>query len=260
MSTFKNIVIEYGRYSATIWLSRPEKRNAIDHQMASELLEILEILQENKKILMVIVRGKGSHFCAGADLKWMDRKDLPNDLQAGTLLPKLFMACYIFPKPLIAMVHGTVMGGALGLMACADFVIAEENSRFRFSEVSLGLIPATISPVVIRRIGEFKARQFMLLGDVIDVPQALGAGLVDHKGSTEDMEAYKEYLCNIFAGNAPNAMENCKKLIITVSGKNIEKKLFDYTARLLDEVRKGAEAREGMRAFAEKREPVWKKQ
>ncbi len=260
MTAYKNIAIEYGRYSATIWLSRPEKRNAIDQQMASDLLELLDILQDNKKVYIVIIRGKGNTFCAGADLEWMGRTDLPHGLQAGALLPKLFRAFYSFPKPLVAMVQGTVMGGALGLMASADFVLADENTQFIFSEVRLGLVPATISPIVIRRIGEFKARQFMLLGSAINTKQALDAGLIDHTGNMDAIEAHKDYLCNTFPENAPKAMESCKKLIIKVSGKNIDEELFDYTARVLDEVRKGAEAREGMRAFVEKRKPLWRKQ
>ncbi len=256
---YTNIEIEKDGLITTLWLSRPDKRNAIDQLMAAGLTEALSNLAGDPGTRVLVVRGHGPAFCAGADLGWMTQDGLPPEEQPPLVLSRLFNAFYSFPKPLIVLAHGKVMGGALGLLAGADFVLAEENTSFTFSEVRLGLIPATISPFVIRRMGEFKARQFMLSGITMGIEEALASGLIDKAGSKDSMIAHKDYLCDEILSNAPEAVKKCKELIIKVSDQCLSEDLFDYTTRSLNEVRRSEEALEGWRAFREKRNPAWKK-
>ncbi len=257
MKTYNTIHTENKGHIQTIWLSRPEKKNAIDRNMAGELLSALKHAENDTRIKAVVLRGKGDTFCAGADLDWMSMEHLPAGEEPGTLLPRLFDAVYRFSKPFVVLVHGRIMGGALGLVAGADYVLACNTSRFAFSEVRLGLIPATISPFVIKRIGEFNARQLMLTGRTIDASEAVLSGLADKSGTKDEIESYKDYLCDEIENNAPEATKKCKQLIISVSGKNLDNKLFAFTASTLEEVRKSDEAKEGVRAFKEKRKPRW---
>lgn len=257
MTSYTSLITDYKAHILTIYLSRPDKRNAIDQHMAGEILHLLKDAEADAHVRVVVLRGKGKIFSAGADIAWMNLQDLPEDQQPAVLLAKLFKAIYFFQKPLIVLVHGAAMGGALGLIAGADYVLADDTSKFAFSEVRLGLIPATISPFVIRRIGEFKARQLMLSGITFSAEEALEAGLIDKSGGTDEIESYKTYLCMEILKNAPNATKMCKQLIIGVSGQSMNKKLFDYTANILKNVKKGKEAHEGMRAFKEKRKPEW---
>ncbi len=257
MKSYNTIQTENKGHIQTIWLSRAEKKNAIDRIMACELRSALEYAENDPNIKAVVVRGKGDTFCAGADLDWMSMEHLPSGEEPETLLPRLFDGVYRFCKPLIIIAHGRVLGGALGLVAGADYVLACNTSQFAFSEVRLGLIPATISPFVIKRIGEFKVRQLMLTGRTINASEAISAGLADKLGTKNELESYKDYLCDQIEKNAPEATKKCKQLIISVSGKNLDNKLFAYTANLLDEVRKSDEAKEGVRAFKEKRKPRW---
>lgn len=257
MSEDPVILKEQEAHSCTLWLSRPHKRNAIDKSMAQGLIQHLDSLANDQRVKLVILRGQGKAFCAGADLGWMADHSLPPGDQADEVLPSLFHRLYSFPKPLVVMVHGHAMGGALGLMATGDFVLAHQESIFAFSELRLGLIPATITPFVLRRIGEYKTRQLMLRAGHIGTGEALAAGLVDKVGSEEEMEAYKDYLCAEIGKNAANATMACKDLIREVAGRDLNEEVFQLTARRLREVRNAEEAREGMRAFIEKRPPDW---
>ncbi len=247
-------------HKATIWLSRPEKRNALNAQMTVELIDILNLLASDKQTDQVVLRGRGEVFCAGADLNWMENNILPQEERPEHLLPWLLKKLFYFPKPLIAIVHGSAMGGALGMIACADFVLAEENSKFAFSEVRLGLIPATIAPFVVRRIGEFNARRLMILGSVFDTIQVRKAGLVDIISSKENLDKDIENLCNDLGKNAPQAMQQCKHLLQHIVENDFNDNLFDYCADKLMEIRESDEALEGIAAFKEKRKAVWRRQ
>ncbi len=258
MEKFEAIVVEKENYICTLWLARPEKRNAINRQMAAELVSFLASAENDPQIRVVILRGQGDFFCAGGDLKWMSQGDelLPED-RSGDVLAGLYLSLYRFPKPLITIVHGAAMGGALGLIACADFVLAENQAVFSFSEVKLGLVPATISPFVIKRIGELNARQLMLSGEKINASEAVRMHLADKAGSIEQLITFAMELSTNMAGNAPEAMKTCKRLIQQVTGKEIDHSLSKYTADLLTKLQKGEEAQEGMKAFLEKRKPTW---
>ncbi len=258
MKSYQTIKRTTSRHTETIWLSRPEKRNAIDQAMAVELPEALDAAAADDDVSVLILRGEESTFCAGADLNWMNSSDLPEESKPEKLLPKLFKSIFYFPKPLIIVVQGTAMGGALGLIAAGDFVMATDDARFAFSEVRLGLVPATISPFVVRRIGEYKARQLMLKGSSISAKEAMQAGLADVIGPATDIEDEIKRLCQELGKNGPKAMRTCKEMLLHVAEQRLDDKLMAYTAEILEKIRSGNEAREGMRAFIEKRDAVWR--
>jgi len=258
MENYETIAVEKKDYICTLWLARPEKRNAINRQMAAELVLFLASAEDDPHIRVVILRGQGDYFCAGGDLKWMSQSDsLPPKERSGRVLAELYLSFFRFPKPLIALVHGAAMGGALGMIANSDFVLAENQTVFSFSEVKLGLIPSTISPFVIKRIGELNARQLMLSAAKINAAEAIGFRLADKAGTMGQLEQYVRELAIEMAGNAPEAMKACKRLIQHVAGKDIDFELSKYTADLLTKLQKGEEAQEGMKAFLEKRKPAW---
>ncbi len=258
MSPMHTIQTAVSGHITTIWLNLPRTRNAIDSQMAAELSTLLGKLEQDEQVRVVVLRGRGKAFCAGADLHWMNDQGLKPDKKPSYVLPRLFMSLFGFPKPLLAVVHGAAMGGAMGLIACADFVLATEDARFAFSEVRLGLVPATISPFVIRRTGEFRARQLMLTGAELDAELAREAGLVDIALSSDQLEDRLGELCNQLTGNAPGAVKTSKQLLIHIAGKGLNNDLLDHTSIVLEKTRQGREAEEGIRAFIEKRKPGWK--
>jgi methylglutaconyl-CoA hydratase len=258
MEKLETIAVEKKDYICTLRLARPEKRNAINRQMAAELVAFLASAENDPQIRVVILRGQGSFFSAGGDLKWMSQgDDLPPKERSGRVLAALYLSLYRFSKPVIAIVHGAAMGGALGLIASSDFVLAESSAIFSFTEVKLGLIPATISPFVIKRIGELNARKLMLSGARIDAAEAVSVHLADKSGGIEELEVFAQGLAGKLAENAPEAMKACKRLIQYVAAKDIDFELSKYTGDLLTRLQKGEEAQEGMKAFLEKRKPVW---
>lgn len=258
MKRFDTIAVDVKDFVCTLWLARPDKRNAINRQMAAELTDFFKEAEEDSAIRVVVLRGQGDYFCAGGDLRWMSQgNDLQPKDRSGWVLANLYRSLYHFAKPLIALVHGAAMGGALGLIACADFVLADEKAIFSFSEVKLGLVPATISPFVIRRIGENNAKQLMLSGSRLNASEATLYHLVDFQGEMKQMEHQALELAFRLATNAPEAMKACKILIQYVAGKEIDESLSHYTAKLLTSLQESEEAREGMQAFLDKREPVW---
>ncbi len=258
MKAFHTIKIIINDQIATIWLSRPEKLNAIDQEMAVELREALNALAVDDDVSALVLRGEGSAFCAGADLGWMNDTNLDQDCRPGSLLPPLFKTIFYFPKPLVVVVQGKALGGAFGLMVAGDFVLACSDATFAFAEVRLGLVPATISPFVVRRIGEFKARQLMLKGASFGVTDALHAGLIDLVAPSSAMESELKNLCQELQKNGPGAMRTCKRMLIHISENKLDNNLFAYTSETLETIRSGAEAREGMNAFIEKRQAVWR--
>lgn len=259
METYSTILIQPRGTVCDLWLARPEKRNAINREMATELIRALEVIARDPEVRVVILRGKGNMFCAGGDLEWMSETAGSETDQPPGILSKLFRAFYEFPKPLIAMVHGKAMGGAMGMIAAADFVVATRDAGFAFSEVRLGLVPATISPFVIRRCGEYRSMQLMLSGTLIPAARAKEAGLADMLVDADQAENEVGRLSQELSSNAPEAMMRCKRLVREVADLPMNDQLFDFTGTVLDQVRNTDEAKEGIRAFREKREPYWKK-
>ncbi len=248
--------------TATLWLARAQKRNAFHEQMIDELLVALEKLRQDEGLKLLLIRGKGKVFSAGADLEWMQSvmnySFNENKLESKQLY-RLFQSVYCFPVPVICLVHGASYGGANGIVAAADISMAEADTRFRFSEVQLGLLPATISPFVIRRIGEFNARELMLTGREFDAAKALRTGLVNYSGKQQELEEQLKQVITSITTAASGSVKNTKWLIRKVAANFDIGDLEDFTAEMIASARVSDEGQEGMKAFAEKRKPDWSK-
>jgi methylglutaconyl-CoA hydratase len=245
---------------AEIILNRPEVRNALNDLMIRELNVVFSQLTANPEIRAIVIHGKGKAFCAGADLNWMKstagfnkEQTFEDSSRLATLLQKI----YFNTKPTIAVVHGSVMGGANGIAAACDFAVAEENTVFAFSEVKLGIIPAMISPYIVKRIGEFPAKELMLTGRKFTAAEAEKFGLINKSLPQEKIPEYISTLLNEIFSAGSNAVSASKNLISKVSeSENIEQ-ITNFTIEEITRVRSSAEGQEGMNAFFEKRRPNW---
>jgi len=260
---FESLILEIdGRGVATLSLNKPERHNAFDDQVIAELSGACGLLSEHKSVRVVILKGAGKSFSAGGDLSWMKKAAgySQSENQAdGMRLSDMYAALKSLPKPVIALAHGAVMGGGAGLVACADIAIASSEAKFAFSEVRLGLIPATISPFVIAAIGARNAGRYFLTGERFDAETARAIGLVHEVVSTPvDLGTAAERIIALLLQAGPEAVSKAKALIAEVSGRPLTNELRATTAKAIAEVRAGAEAEEGLAAFFEKRNPGWR--
>ncbi|WP_148861625.1 enoyl-CoA hydratase/isomerase family protein [Marinobacter fonticola] len=246
---------------AEVVLNRPDKRNAFDDTVIQQLIEALEEVNADSGTHVVILRSEGKHFSAGADLGWMRRmadNSRQENLDDSRELARLMNVLNHLSKPVIGLVQGAAFGGAVGLAACCDIVIATEKSSFCLSEVKLGLIPAVISPYVVRAIGERQARRYFISAEVFSARQAEHYGLVHMV--CEDVEAM-DHKCDELllqlAQNGPAAMKAAKDLVFAVSHKPIGADVIDDTAQRIADIRVGTEGQEGLGAFLNKRKPSW---
>jgi methylglutaconyl-CoA hydratase len=205
--------------------------------------------------------GRGKSFCAGADIKWL--RDIVNysfeqNLEESLQLAEVLYKIYVLPKPTIAMVNGTAIGGGTGFLSVCDISVASEEAKFGLSEVKIGLVPAAISPYVIRRIGESHAREYFLTGKRISARKALEIGLVNRVVPLEKLEKTVEELIQLLLTSGPEAIASCKELIQNVPNMSLEE-VKEYTARMIAHLRVSKEGQEGMAAFLEKRKPKWLK-
>lgn len=243
----------------TIFLNRPEIHNAFNETMLRELTEVYSDVNQSG-ILCVILRGKGKSFCAGVDLQWMkavSQNNYEQNFSESLLLSKCFDTIYHCPRPTLAVVHGTALGGANGLVASCDMAYCTDTTVFSLSEVKIGIIPATISPYVIKRIGEYGARELMLTGRRISGKEAESYRLVNKSVPAELIEETIAATIVNLRTSGPNAMSHCKNLIDQVCNNLTMKEANEFTARMIAEIRASEEGQEGMNAFLEKRKPNW---
>jgi methylglutaconyl-CoA hydratase len=254
------IEIERSGAKATLWLNRPERHNAFDDGLIAELSAALAELAADSAIRVVLLAGRGKSFSAGADLAWMKRMAgytaAENEADAQKMAEMLHRLESL-PKPTIALVQGAAMGGGVGLVAACDIAIAAEDAQFAFSEVRLGLTPATISPYVIAAIGPRAARRYFLTAERFDARRALGLGLVAAVVPAADLATEASRLADILCQNGPSAMAEAKRLIADVTGRPIDAALRTETAGRIARQRASAEGREGVAAFLQKRKPSW---
>jgi methylglutaconyl-CoA hydratase len=244
----------------TIWLNRPEVHNAFDETMLRELADCFETLDPSA--LCVILRGKGKSFCAGVDLHWMksvSRNSYEQNYSESLLLSKCFLAIYTCALPTLAVVHGVALGGANGLLSACDLAYCTDDATFSLSEVKIGIVPACISPYVIKRVGEFGARELMLTGRRINGKEAAQFKLVNKSVQTEILEKTLADVIALLKTSGPKAMSHCKTLIHEVANNLSLVEAYEYTARMIADIRASDEGQEGMNAFLEKRKPNWVK-
>lgn len=239
-----------------IVLNRPETHNAFNPQLIQELQQAFQKFEENPQIRVVLLTGSGKSFCAGADLNWMKQMNqysMEENIQDALKMAQLFRKIQMFPKPLIAQVNGTAMGGGLGLIAVCDAVIAQEKASFAFSEVRLGLIPAVISPYLLKKIGFSHSRRLMISGENFSTALAKEIHLIHEVCSLEELDSRAEALARKFLNNGPEAMAHIKRLLNRLD--EVSEKVMVETARAIAEQRVGVEGQEGIQALLEKRKP-----
>jgi methylglutaconyl-CoA hydratase len=260
MSKYSTIEFEKSADLGIIWLNRPEIHNAFNEVMIQEVIDCVETVNKTDDIRIVILRGRGKSFCAGADLNWMRgvaQYTFEQNFKESLNLSKCFFTIYTCKKPTIAVVHGAAIGGANGLLAACDIAIAEDNTTFSLSEVKIGVVPACISPYVTKRVGEYGSRELMLTGRRIKGKEAEHFRLVNKSLPAEELEGYLQSLIDLLRTSGPKAMSHCKNLIFNISNKETLEQALESTARMIAEIRASEEGQEGMAAFLEKRKPNW---
>lgn len=255
----ETIVYTIDKLVARVTFNRPEVHNAFNDKMIEELTHVFKDIHGREDVRVVVLTGEGKSFSAGADINWMRKvKDysFEENLQNSLKLADLFYFIYSLPKPTIARVNGAAIGGGTGLVAVCDIAIASSVAKFSFSEVKLGLVPACISPYVIRKCGEGRTREFFLTGERLSAEKALSAGLVNQVVQPEKLDEAVEDLVSQLLSSGPQAIGVCKELLENVPSLNFEEGK-EYTARVLSGLRISDEGQEGTKAFLEKRKPRW---
>lgn len=258
---FQTIKVQLGESMAWINLDRPEVRNALNPELISELTEAFDWLDSRDDIRVIILKGNGKCFCAGADLEYMKdmaRYSYPQNLADAERLSKLFQTIYFCNKAVIVDVHGACIGGANGIIAAADIVIAEKGTKFAFSEVRLGITPATISPFVVAKIGNTAAKELMLTGRRFSADEAKDFRLVNAVVDEAEMLDTERQYIDHFLHASPEAVAECKNLLRMVSGTDDRySPVFMQTSVAIANQRISKAGQEGMAAFFEKRKAEW---
>lgn len=262
MKSYQNIEFELIENIGTVWLNRPEKHNAMNAEMIAEIIDCFFEINNMPEVRVILLRGRGKSFCAGADLNYMKgiaEFGYDENYHDSLQLAKCFNVIYTCQKPTIAIVQGAAIGGANGLLAACDFVYCTDETKFAFSEVKLGIVPATISPYVVKRIGEYGARDLMLTGRRFLGKEAEYYRLVNKSLPAEELEDQINSTIKVLMSSGPDAIAACKLLLYNISNKINFVNSIDYTANLIAELRASKEGQEGMAAFLEKRKPNWVK-
>jgi methylglutaconyl-CoA hydratase len=245
---------------ARVTLNRPQLRNAFDDELIRRLRAAFEDISRDTSTRVMVLGGNGPAFCAGADLNWMKRMagyDYEENLADATVLAQMLAALDRLPKPTIARVHGPVFAGGTGLVAACDIAVGTPEAKFCLSEAKLGLSPATISPYVIRAMGERTARRYFLTAEVFDAQEALRIGMLSILTAKDELDGVISSLIEHLLAGGPEAHGSIKTLIRSVAGRRPDDALAVETAQRIAEIRGSPEGREGIAAFLEKRKASW---
>lgn len=245
---------------ATLTLNRPQKHNSMSAQMISELSEAAKALASNRSLRAVVLTGEGESFCAGGDLAWMKEQfaaDRATRIAEARHLANMLGALNTLPQPLIGRINGQAYGGGMGMMSVCDVAIGADHAKFGFTETRLGLIPATISPYVIARMGEAYARRVFMSARLFGAAEAQSLGLLAKVVSANDLDEAIEAEIKPYLSAAPGAVARSKRLT-RMLGPEISDQKTEQTIEALADAWDDAEAHEGVAAFFEKRRPNWK--
>ncbi len=256
----ETLIVERTQTVATITLNRMAVRNAFNETTIAELTQTFLELSDNDDVRAIVLAANGPAFCAGADLTWMNKiatYSYEENLADAKQLSHMLQAIYLCAKPVIAKIQGDCYGGGVGLVAAADIAISSPAAHFCLSEVKLGLIPATISPYVIKAIGERAARRYFLTAEKFSAQEAQRRNLVDQVVPAAALNEYVEALVAAMVLNSPQAVKEAKKLIRDVAGEPLDEAVISDTIRRIAEIRVSDEGREGIASFIEKRPAKW---
>jgi methylglutaconyl-CoA hydratase len=245
---------------ATIELNRPEVRNAFNETAIAEITSAFRAADQDAAVRAVVLAAAGSAFCAGADLNWMKKMadySREENLADAATLAEMLRTIHACRKPVVARVQGDCYAGGMGLVAAADIAIAAEGVNFCLSEVKLGLIPATISPYVIRAMGESAARRYFLTAERFAASEALRIGFVHAVCTSEELSATVQGIVTSLLAASPNAVAEAKRLVHYVAGAPLSQTLIDDTVTRIADIRASRDGREGVQSFLQKRKPDW---
>ncbi len=245
---------------ARVTLNRPELRNAFDDALISSLTRTFVEMGKDASVRVMILAGNGPAFCAGADLNWMKRMagyGYEENLADAQALARMLATLDRLPKPTIARVHGPVFAGGTGLVAACDIAVGTPEARFCLSEAKLGLSPATISPYVIRAMGERLARRYFLTAEVFGAEEAYRIGMLSALTTASELDATVDALAKHLLAGGPEAHGKIKELIRAVAHRPVDDALSAETAKRIAEIRVSPEGKEGIAAFLEKRKAAW---
>jgi len=257
---FTTLEIELRGEVATIWMNRPDLHNAFDETLIAELTAACVALDEDKDVRVVVLAGRGKSFSAGADLNWMRRaanNGIDENLNDARALAKMLRTIAEMNKPTIARVQGAALGGGMGLASACDIAIASTKAVFATSEVKFGIIPSAISPYVLRAIGARQAYRYFQSAERIDAVRAREIGLVHETVEPEALDAKVQEIVASLLQGGPLAQAAAKDLIRAVNNQPINETLVEETAHRIAHLRATPEAREGISAFLDKRQPNW---
>ena len=256
----KHLQLSYERGVETVTLDRPDVRNAFNDEVIVELTAVFSELAKRSEVRCVVLAANGPAFCAGADLNWMKRmagytreENLADAAQLARMLEVLFHC----PKPTIAKVQGDVYAGGTGLVAACDMAISVDTAQYCLSEVKLGLIPATISPYVIRAMGARAAHRYFLTAERFSATEALRIGFVHEVVQSQELDGKVAEIAQALVNAGPDAVRACKKLLHDVAGHEITAGLVRRTVEGIADIRASDEGREGVQSFLGKRKPNW---
>ena len=253
-----NIKVEAQR--ATLTLTRPELRNAFNDEVIAELTQAFTELGAREDVRVIVLAAEGPAFCAGADLNWMRRMadyDRAQNLADAARLAEMLRVIYECPKPPIARVQGDVYAGGMGLVACCDIALSIDSAHYCLSETRLGLVPATISPYVMRAMGPRAAQRYCLSAERFDAAEALRIGFVHEVVPADQLDARVDAVVKALIHASPAAVRACKRLLQEVAQREIDAALIAQTVEAIADIRSSTKGREGVLSFLQKRQPSW---
>jgi methylglutaconyl-CoA hydratase len=254
------VISQPSPHIAQVSLSRPDVRNAFNEAMIAEITQAFRTLGAQDDVRCIVLAAEGPAFCAGADLNWMRQMadyTREENLADAATLAEMLRVMYACPKPTVARVQGDVYAGGMGLVAACDIAVSAETAQYCLSEVKLGLIPATISPYVVRAMGTRAAHRYFLTAERFSAAQALHMGFVHEVVSADQLDAKVAEITAALSSASPNAVKVCKKLLQDVAGQEISQPLIAQTVAGIADIRSSPEGKEGVSSFLQKRKPGW---
>lgn len=257
---FQTLEVTREGHVGSVVLDRADVRNAFNEIMIAEIIGAFRALGSDDGIRAIVLAAQGTAFCAGADLNWMKKMagySRAENLADAAQLAEMLRTIHSCPKPVVAKVQGDCYAGGMGLVAACDIAVAAENAHFCLSEVKLGLIPATISPYVIRAMGENAARRYFLTAERFSAQEAMRIGFVHELAAADALDEKVAHIVNALVFASPNAVKEAKRLVHDVAGLALSDELVADTVERIADIRASDEGREGVKSFLEKRKPSW---
>jgi methylglutaconyl-CoA hydratase len=257
---YQTLEVQMDGAVATVWLTRPDVRNAFNETAIAELTGAFRALDADQQVRAVVLAARGPAFCAGADLNWMKKMagySREENLADAAGLAAMLRTIHDCAKPVVARVQGDCYAGGMGLAAACDIVVAADGAHFCLSEVKLGLIPATISPYVVRAMGAQAARRYFLTAERISAAQAQRMGLAHEVVAPDALDQAVQGILTSLLAASPHAVAEAKRLVRDVAGQPLTDVLVDDTVARIADIRASEQGREGVRSFLEKRRPSW---